>query len=162
MREHSYKDQILKLLLPDNTGNYPMLTADKLIDDIRVNISYLIYLLDELGEANLIVVKKTSGVSNPLSGRLCHIEHKGIAFINRGGFTKIAKNELLLRCWIVAKTVALTLNSLLILGVAIWGVRVQIEANTIKVDNSKSIIKNNDRTQRIKKADTLIVQKKHK
>lgn len=161
MKEYFYKDKILKLLSPDETGKLPAaMHSDNMENEIGITISQLIYLLDDLSEDNYISIKKTSGVSSYIGGRICNIEHKGIAFLNAGGFTKIAKKERRSINWTITKTIVFALNSLLILGVAFWGVRVQIEANSLNESNSKPITVETAKKASLSKVrDTLTVKK---
>jgi hypothetical protein len=154
MKEYYFKDKILKMLLPDDTGKSPSFDVDLISPEIGINVSQLIYLLDDLNDSGYISVRKTSGKGSYLGGRICNIEHKGIAFLNNGGFTKIAVKETRSRQWIIAKTVAAVFNSVLILLVAIWGVKVQIQANSLNKSTPHNV-ENAEKKVTTAKRDTI-------
>lgn len=141
VKKHKVKDEILEYLSPNNLGKIKENHSFALAREIGVERFVVSTLLDDMqidGYVNNI--ETSSMMDGGLGGKLATITPAGLYFHHEGGYTKIKKKENLQQAWVVMKIIAAVLNAILIIGIAAWGVKTQIDANN-KAYPSKVTIK---------------------
>ncbi|RZJ91594.1 MAG: hypothetical protein EOO20_04735 [Chryseobacterium sp.] len=130
LNEHKSKDLILNHLINglQRKGNYA--DSTELSNQLNLDYEDTVYLIDELGHSGYIRVQDaTNAATGPIGLRLATITAKGKSFLKYGGYSKVQAGERRERIWTIVKTVAGTLNAIVVVCIAAWGVYIQAEAN---------------------------------
>lgn len=131
------KDKLLRSLYPESSGAFRNRSSHELAEILQIQEYQVLYLIDFLlHDANIKTLETTGPNSSQLGSFFVMITHKGMAFLDFGGYRKAVKKERLNTYWKCIVIVASTLNAVLVLGIAFWGLQVQIKANN-KEANSR-------------------------
>jgi hypothetical protein len=138
MNEALVKDDILKKLSEKREGIVRGIGSNDLSKNIELDHPIVICLIDKLVADNLVDGQATSGYGG-LSGRIATINSNGLTFLKFGGYTSGMRKERRQKVWIFVKSMAAVFNSILVVGIAYWGVETQAAANK-KNDTSTEIV----------------------
>lgn len=97
----------------------------------------LALMLNKLSEENLVMVSHPR-IANLIDHHtnLYYVSFEGKHFIENGGFNKKRRKERIAYCYRIFKIIIIVLNSIAIIGVAVWGV---YEQRMQRLENKKSL-----------------------
>lgn len=128
MKPERKLDAVLKAL--DNQELYPedyhQIKSRLLID---IQDKELGLILNKLVDDKYVVKQLATKEGKSTNDKYFQITYQGLLFHQRGGFVKETKALNRSRYWMIAKTIAATLNAITILTIAVWGVLVSKQSN---------------------------------